>query len=93
MKDTGFNGADRMTQTGHAAGMCFSCMAVYGGMERGEKTTRRRGNAVFAEFLEADENRLLNLWGDWQVCVGVEDGKEITDRVLNVVKENIQKNK
>jgi hypothetical protein len=45
-----------------------------------------------AEVLQANKEELLTLWLAEQVCRIVAEDKEIADKVLEIAKENLNKN-
>jgi hypothetical protein len=84
MKDTEFYGADKMTQTGHVAGRCFSYMAVCGGMERGDRPAKRKGIAVFAELLKTG---LAALWVTDKIIAVIGEEKGLAGKALKVMEK------
>ena len=65
--------------------------AMYCKIERGDRQAKREQIPFIAEILQADPEELLALWLADQVTAVVESDKEISDRVLKIAKENINK--
>jgi transcriptional regulator with XRE-family HTH domain len=65
--------------------------ATYCKYEKGERRPKREQVVTIAEFLQADEKELLSLWLADQVAAVVADEKEIADKVLEIVKQSINK--
>ncbi|GHT58042.1 hypothetical protein AGMMS50239_01740 [Bacteroidia bacterium] len=65
--------------------------ASYCKIERGERRARKEHIAIIAELLQADRKELLTLWLADQVTAVLADEKELSDKVLKIVKENIKK--
>jgi transcriptional regulator with XRE-family HTH domain len=65
--------------------------ATYCKYEKGERRPKREQVVIIANLLQTDEKELLSLWLAEQVTAIVVDEKEIADKVLNVVKQNIKK--
>jgi DNA-binding XRE family transcriptional regulator len=63
--------------------------ASYCKMERGERCARKKHIPIIAELLIADEKELLIFWLADQVTVMVADEKELSSKVLNIAKKNI----
>jgi transcriptional regulator with XRE-family HTH domain len=64
--------------------------ATYCKIEKGERKAKREQVLIIAKLLQTDEKELLTLWLAEQVTVVVAEDKEIADKVLNIVKENIK---
>ena len=65
--------------------------AMYCKIERGDRQAKREQIPLIAEILNAEHEELLALWLADQVTAVVEDDTEISDKVLNIAKENIKK--
>jgi transcriptional regulator with XRE-family HTH domain len=65
--------------------------ASYCKIEKGERRARKEHIPIIAELLQGDSDELLTLWLADQVTTMVADDKELSDRVLNIAKENINK--
>jgi transcriptional regulator with XRE-family HTH domain len=65
--------------------------ASYCKIERGERRARKEYIAIIAELLQGDREELLTLWLADQVAAMVADEKELSDTVLNIARENINK--
>jgi transcriptional regulator with XRE-family HTH domain len=65
--------------------------ATYCKIERGERKAKREQLVIIAELLKTDEKELLSLWLADQVTAVVADEKELSDEVLNIAKNNINK--
>jgi transcriptional regulator with XRE-family HTH domain len=63
--------------------------ATYCKIERGERKAKREQLVIIAELLKADEKELLALWLADQVTAVVEDDKELSNKVLDIVKKRI----
>ena len=63
--------------------------AMYCKIERGDRQAKREYIPFIAEILQADKEELLALWLADQVTAVVESDKEISDKVLNIAKRNI----
>jgi hypothetical protein len=63
--------------------------ATYSKIERAE----REQLVIIAEQLKADEKDLLALWLADQVTAVVEDDKKLSNKVLSIAKQNINRNK
>ena len=63
--------------------------AMYCKIERGDRQAKREQIPFIAEILQADPEELLALWLADQVTAVVESDKEISDRVLKIVKQNM----
>jgi transcriptional regulator with XRE-family HTH domain len=66
--------------------------ATYWKIERGERRAKKDYIPIIAELLQADKKELLTLWLAEQITAVVADEKELSNKVLNIVKENINKN-
>ena len=60
-------------------------------IERGDRQAKRGQIPFIARILQAHTEELLALWLADQVIVVVENNKEISDKVLDIVKGNINK--
>ncbi|MDR0871954.1 MAG: helix-turn-helix domain-containing protein [Prevotellaceae bacterium] len=60
-------------------------------IERGERRARKEHIPIIAELLQGDREELLILWLAEQVTAMVVDEKELSDEVLNIVKQNINR--
>ena len=67
--------------------------ATYCKIERGERKAKREQLSTLAELLQTDEKELLTLWLADQVAAVVADEKELSNDILKIVKQNINKNK
>lgn len=65
--------------------------ASYCKIERGERRARKEYIPAIAELLQADEKELLTLWLADQLTAVVADEKDLSDKALEIVKENIKK--
>jgi len=65
--------------------------ATYWKIEKGERRAKKEYIPIIAELLETDKDELLTLWLAEQVAAVVADEKEIAEKVLNIVKENVNK--
>jgi len=63
---------------------------TYWKIKRGDRQAKRE---QFAGTLQADSEELLVFWLADQVIAVVEDDKEISDKVLDIVKQKINKQK
>ena len=64
--------------------------ATYCKIEKGERRVRREQVLIIANLLKADEKELLALWLADQVTAVVESDKQIADKALNIVKNNLK---
>jgi len=64
--------------------------ATYCKIEKGERRVRREQVLIIANLLKADEKELLALWLADQVTAVVESDKQIADKALNIVKNNMK---
>ena len=64
--------------------------AMYCKIERGDRQAKREQIPFIAEMLQADQEELLALWLADQVTAVVESDKEIADKALNIVKNNLK---
>ena len=67
--------------------------ATYCKIEKSERRAKAGQIVVIAELLQTDKEKLLALWLADQVAEVVEKDKEISDKTLNIVKQNINKNR
>jgi transcriptional regulator with XRE-family HTH domain len=63
--------------------------AMYCKIERGDRQAKREQIPFIAELLQTDPEELLALWLADQVTAVVVDDKEMSDKVLDIVKQNI----
>jgi len=63
---------------------------MYCKIERGDRQAKREQIPAIAKILQADSEELLALWLADQVTAVVVEDKEISDKVLDIVKENIR---
>jgi transcriptional regulator with XRE-family HTH domain len=66
---------------------------MFSKIERGDRRAKREQISIIAEILQTDSEELLTLWLADQVAEVVEKDKEISDKVLSTVKQNINKNR
>jgi transcriptional regulator with XRE-family HTH domain len=64
--------------------------ATYCKIERGERRARKEHLSILADLLQADREELLTFWLADQVTAVVAEDKELSDKVLNIAKENIK---
>ena len=65
--------------------------AMYCKIERGDRQAKREQIPLIAEILKADSEELLALWLADQVTAVVENNKEISDKVLDIAKQKLNK--
>jgi len=65
--------------------------ATYCKIEKGERRVRREQVLIIAKLLQTDENELLTLWLAEQVTAVVENEKELSNKVLDIAKQKINK--
>jgi transcriptional regulator with XRE-family HTH domain len=65
--------------------------ASYCKIERGERRARKEYIPVIAELLQSNSKELLTLWLADQVTAMMADEKELSNKVLNIAKKNINK--
>jgi len=65
--------------------------ALYCKIERGDRQAKRELVVKLAELFDADCDDLLSLWLADKVIDAVKDERELMDKVLIIVKENIKK--
>jgi transcriptional regulator with XRE-family HTH domain len=65
--------------------------ATYCKIEKGDRKARKEYISVIAEFLNGDYEELLKFWLADQVAAVVADEKELSNEVLNIAKQNLQK--
>lgn len=65
--------------------------ATYCKIEKGERRVKREQIRIVAEILKVDELELRTLWLADQVVEIMENEQEISDNVLDLVKENLIK--
>jgi len=63
--------------------------AMYCKIERGDRQAKREQIPFIAEILQVDSEELLALWLADQVTAVVVSDKEISDKVLDIAKQNI----
>lgn len=64
--------------------------ALYCKIERGDRQVKKEHIPVIAKILQTDPEDLLALWLADQVIVIMKDDKDISDKVLNIVKQKIK---
>jgi hypothetical protein len=62
---------------------------MYSKIEQGDCRAKREQVVIIAKLLQTGEKELLMLWLADQVTAVVADEKEIAEKALNIVKENI----
>lgn len=65
--------------------------ATYCKIEKGERRVKREQIRIVAEVLNVNELELRTLWLADQVVEIIENEQEISDNVLDLVKENVKK--
>jgi transcriptional regulator with XRE-family HTH domain len=65
--------------------------ATYCKIERGERHARKEHLSNLANILHADREELLTLWLADQVTAVIEDEKELSNKVLNIASNNLNK--
>jgi transcriptional regulator with XRE-family HTH domain len=65
--------------------------ATYCKIEKGERRVKREQVIIIAELLQTDEKELLSLWLADQLTAVVADEKELSNKALNIAKQNINK--
>jgi len=65
--------------------------ATYCKIEKGERRVKREQVVIIAELLQTDEKELLSLWLADQLTAVVADEKELSNKALNIAKQNINK--
>jgi transcriptional regulator with XRE-family HTH domain len=65
--------------------------ATYCKIERGERRARKEHLSILAEILHADREELLTLWLADQVTAVIENEKELSNKVLNIASNNLNK--
>ena len=63
--------------------------AMYCKIERGDRQAKREQIPAIAKILQADSEELLALWLADQVTAVVVEDKEMSETVLNIVKETL----
>jgi transcriptional regulator with XRE-family HTH domain len=63
--------------------------ATYCKIERGERRARKEHLSILADLLQSDREELLTLWLADQVTAVVGDNKELSNKVLNIAKKQI----
>ena len=62
---------------------------MYSKIERGDRLAKREQVVIIAQFLSTDENELLSLWLADKVLDVLEGEKELAEKTLEIVNENI----
>jgi len=65
--------------------------STYCKIEKGERRVKREQVLIIAELLKADKDELLTLWIADQVTAVVEDDEGLSDDVLRIAKQNLNK--
>ncbi|MDR2131643.1 MAG: helix-turn-helix domain-containing protein [Odoribacteraceae bacterium] len=65
--------------------------ASYCKIEKGDRRARKEYLSIIAEILHADYEELLKFWLADQITAVVADEKELSDEVLKIAKQNINK--
>lgn len=65
--------------------------ATYWKIEKGDRRAKKEYIPIIAELLETDKDELLTFWLADQVTEMVADEKELSNKVLNIAKKNINK--
>ena len=65
--------------------------ATYCKYEKGERRPKREQVVIIAKVLQIDEKELLSLWLAEQVTAVVADEKDLSNDVLQIAKENLNK--
>ncbi|WP_277465392.1 helix-turn-helix transcriptional regulator [Parabacteroides sp. PF5-6] len=65
--------------------------ATYCKIEKGERKVKKEQVVVIAQVLNIEEKELLSLWLADQVSAIVADEKSIAEKVLNIAKDNINR--
>jgi DNA-binding XRE family transcriptional regulator len=65
--------------------------ASYCKIEKGERRARKEHIPIIADLLQGDREELLILWLADQVTAMVAEEKDLSNKVLNIAKENIKK--
>jgi hypothetical protein len=60
-------------------------------IEKGERHARKERIPIIAELLQADKDELLTLWLAEQVTAMMTDEKELSNKVLNIARKNMNK--
>ena len=64
---------------------------MYCKIERGSRPIKRAQVVALAKFLSIDETELLSLWLADKVLEVLENEKELTEKVLEITRENTRK--
>lgn len=64
---------------------------MYCKIERGSRPIKRAQVVALAKFLSIDETELLTLWLADKVLEVLENEKELTEKVLEITRENTRK--
>jgi transcriptional regulator with XRE-family HTH domain len=67
--------------------------ATYCKIEKGERRVKREQIPIIAKLLKTNQKELLILWLAEQVVEVLEKDKKVSDKVLDIAKENISKTK
>ena len=62
---------------------------IYWKIERSERRARKEYIPIIAELLQADKDEFLIFWLADQVTAVAADEKELSNKVLNIAKQNI----
>ena len=65
--------------------------AMYCKIERGDRQAKKEQIPAIAEILQVNPEELLTLWLADQVTAVVADDKELSNKVLNIAKQRINK--
>lgn len=64
--------------------------AMYCKIERNDRRAKREQIPMIAEILQTEPENLLALWLADQVTEIIKEDKDISDKVLNIAKQNIK---
>lgn len=64
--------------------------ALYCKIERGDRSAKREQVVKLAELFHVESEELLVLWLADQVTAIIKEDKEMSDKVLNIAKQNIK---
>ena len=64
---------------------------MYSKLERGDRPAKRTQVIALAQLLSTDETELLTLWLADKVLEVLENEKELTEKVLEITRENTRK--
>lgn len=65
--------------------------ALYCKIERGDRRAKREQIPLIAKILQTDPEELLILWLADQVVAVIKNDKEISNKLLDIVKQNINR--